>query len=46
LYITTAREGLPQETLDFEVDAGRLFCVDVGISGLPIDACRIDGPPM
>jgi len=46
LYITTAREGLPRETLQFDEDAGRLFCVDVGVSGLQIDACRIEGLPV
>jgi sugar lactone lactonase YvrE len=40
LYITTAQEDLAQETLDAEPDAGRLFCVDVHVTGLPIDAYR------
>jgi sugar lactone lactonase YvrE len=33
LYITTAREDMGDEQLALEVDAGRLFCVDVGVAG-------------
>jgi sugar lactone lactonase YvrE len=40
LYITTAQEDLPNEILDVEPDAGRLFCVDVNVEGLPIDPYR------
>ena len=40
LYITTAQEDLSPEMLDAEPDAGRMFCVDVGIAGLPIDPYR------
>jgi sugar lactone lactonase YvrE len=43
LYITTARENLAQETLDMEPDAGLLFCVDVNVTGLPIDPYRSSG---
>lgn len=46
LYITTARDGLPHETLQFDENAGRLFCVDVSVPGLQIDAFRIEGLPM
>ncbi len=38
LYITTALEDLTQEQLDLEPNAGQLFCVDVGVSGLPVNA--------
>jgi sugar lactone lactonase YvrE len=37
LYITSAQEGMSAEVLEDEPDAGRLFCVDIGIFGLPID---------
>jgi sugar lactone lactonase YvrE len=40
LYITTAREHLTPEQLEREPDAGRLFCVDVGVTGLAIDPYR------
>jgi sugar lactone lactonase YvrE len=40
LYITTAQEDLPPSTLDAEPDAGRLFCVDVQITGVPIGTYR------
>ena len=43
LYITTAQEDLSQEVLDLEGDAGRLFCVDVNVTGLSIDAYRSEG---
>lgn len=36
LYITTAQEDLAVDTLENEPDAGRLFCVDVGVRGLPL----------
>jgi sugar lactone lactonase YvrE len=36
LYITTAREDMSDDLLAVEHDAGRLFCVDVDIAGLPI----------
>jgi sugar lactone lactonase YvrE len=36
LYITTAREDMSEEQLAREVDAGRLFCVDVGVAGTPL----------
>jgi sugar lactone lactonase YvrE len=35
LYITTAREGLSEEILSREPDAGRVFCVDVGVGAPP-----------
>ncbi|MFZ1062293.1 MAG: SMP-30/gluconolactonase/LRE family protein [Acidimicrobiales bacterium] len=37
LYITTACEGLSESRLSSEADAGRLFHVDVGVRGLPIN---------
>jgi sugar lactone lactonase YvrE len=40
LYITTAQEDMSSETLAHEPDAGRLFCVDVQVEGLPINAYR------
>jgi sugar lactone lactonase YvrE len=40
LYVTTAREDMAQEALDREPDAGRLFSVDVGVAGRPIDSYR------
>jgi sugar lactone lactonase YvrE len=40
LYITTARENMSRELLESEPDAGRLFCVDVGVSGTPINPYR------
>jgi sugar lactone lactonase YvrE len=36
LYITTAREDMSVEQLAREADAGRLFCVDVGVEGTPL----------
>ncbi len=38
LYITTAREGMTEDQLAGEPDAGRLFCADVGVSGLPLNS--------
>jgi len=35
LYITTAKEGLDQKTLDSQPLAGRLFVARVGVKGLP-----------
>jgi sugar lactone lactonase YvrE len=43
LYITTAREDLSPEFLEQEPDAGRLFCVDVKIKGLPLNSYRHGG---
>lgn len=40
LYITTAKENLTPETLENEPDAGRLFCVDVKVTGLAIEPYR------
>ncbi len=40
LYITTAREDMTESALAAEPDAGRLFCVDVGVPGLPLNAYR------
>jgi sugar lactone lactonase YvrE len=40
LYVTTAQEDLEQATLDAEPDAGRLFCVDVGVAGLALGTYR------
>ena len=42
LYITTAQEDLSQEVLDLERDAGRLFFVDVNVTGLSIDTYHCD----
>jgi len=38
LYITTAWEGLSDERLAKETDAGRIFSVDVGVKGLAINS--------
>ena len=38
LYITTAREDMTPEQLAREPDAGRLFCVDVGVRGMPLNS--------
>ncbi len=38
LYVTTAREDMSSEQLEFEPDAGRLFCIDVGIPGVPLNS--------
>ncbi len=40
LYVTTAREHMTTEQLEREPNAGRLFCVDVGVAGLPINPYR------
>ena len=40
LYITTAQEDMPASQLEKEPDAGRLFAVDVGVSGRPLDPYR------
>jgi sugar lactone lactonase YvrE len=36
LYVTTAREDMSEEQLAQEPDAGRLFAVDVGVTGRPL----------
>ena len=40
LYVTTAREDLSEEILESEPDAGRLFCAEVGVRGLPLNPYR------
>jgi sugar lactone lactonase YvrE len=40
LYITTAQEDLSSSQLDNEPDAGRLFAVNVGVTGRPLDPSR------
>jgi len=40
LYITTAQEDMPDAQLALEPEAGRLFCVDVGVVGLPLGSYR------
>jgi sugar lactone lactonase YvrE len=40
LYITTAQEDLDPATLAAEPDAGRLFCADVHVAGLPLETYR------
>ena len=40
LYVTTAREDMSDELLEREADAGRLFTVDVGVTGTPLLAYR------
>jgi sugar lactone lactonase YvrE len=40
LYITTAREDMSDELLAREPDAGRLFCAEVNVRGLPLDSFR------
>jgi sugar lactone lactonase YvrE len=42
LYITTAQEDMSDEQLAREPDAGRLFCVDVGVAGTPLLAFTPD----
>jgi sugar lactone lactonase YvrE len=37
LFITSAWEGLSDQQLSLQPDAGRLFSVDVGVRGLPIN---------
>jgi sugar lactone lactonase YvrE len=38
LYITTAQENMTVEQLEAEPHAGRLFCAEVGVRGLPLNA--------
>ncbi len=38
LYVTTAREDMSAEQLERESEAGRVFCVDVGVTGMPLNA--------
>jgi sugar lactone lactonase YvrE len=40
LYVTTAREDMTEAALAVEPDAGRLFCADVGVMGLPLAPYR------
>ncbi len=40
LYVTTAREDMTPDQLDQEPNAGRLFCVDVGVAGLALNPYR------
>jgi sugar lactone lactonase YvrE len=40
LYLTTAREDISEAVLAAEHDAGRLFCVDVEVAGLPLAPYR------
>jgi sugar lactone lactonase YvrE len=40
LYITTAQEDLATSQLDDQPDAGRLFAVNVGVTGRPLDPYR------
>jgi sugar lactone lactonase YvrE len=40
LYITTAQENMSRELLENEPEAGRLFCVDVGVPGVAINPYR------
>jgi sugar lactone lactonase YvrE len=40
LYITTAQEDLPASKFEDEPDAGRLFAVNVGVTGRPLDPYR------
>jgi sugar lactone lactonase YvrE len=40
LYITTAQENMSRELLEKEPDAGRLFCVDVGVHGIALNPYR------
>jgi sugar lactone lactonase YvrE len=40
LYITTAREDMSAELLAREPDAGRLFCAEVNVRGLPLASYR------
>jgi sugar lactone lactonase YvrE len=39
LFITTARVGLPKETLAAEPDTGRLFVTQVAVPGAPVRPC-------
>jgi sugar lactone lactonase YvrE len=38
LYVTTAREEMSAELLAREPDAGRLFCAEIGVRGVALDA--------
>ncbi len=38
LYVTTARTGLSQSTLEGQPLAGGIFSVDIGVTGLPLNA--------
>jgi sugar lactone lactonase YvrE len=40
LYITTAQEDLPTSKLENEPEAGRLFAVNVGVTGRPLEPYR------
>jgi sugar lactone lactonase YvrE len=40
LYITTAQENMSRDLLGKEPDAGRLYCVDVGVRGLELNPYR------
>ncbi|MDE3065339.1 MAG: SMP-30/gluconolactonase/LRE family protein [Acidobacteriota bacterium] len=40
LYVTTAREDLTEEQLAEDPLAGRMFSVDVGVPGVPLDPYR------
>jgi sugar lactone lactonase YvrE len=40
LYVTTAQEDMAPSRLDNELDAGRLFAVNVGVTGRPLDVYR------
>jgi sugar lactone lactonase YvrE len=40
LYVTTAQENMAASQLDKEPDAGRLFAVNVGVTGQPLDTYR------
>jgi sugar lactone lactonase YvrE len=39
LFITTARAGLPEETLAAEPDTGRVFVTEVAVPGPPVRPC-------
>jgi sugar lactone lactonase YvrE len=39
LFITTARVGLPKETLATEPDTGRVFVTEVAVPGPPVQPC-------
>jgi sugar lactone lactonase YvrE len=43
LFITTARAGLPEETLAAEPDTGRVFVTEVTVPGPPVRPCRARG---
>jgi sugar lactone lactonase YvrE len=44
LFITTSQEGLDAAARRRRPDAGRVFCVDVDVTGPPAAPCRV-GPP-